>query len=968
MRAAQSQPPTTSSPPSTSGEWPFKTLDEVLRWASAEGPADRYAGLYALMMGLNHDKHFHYGRAILDFELQDREYRTEVLSRTQELLSLLGRAEQSGFAQRGQLLDTLWPPPHDITYSPEPLLGILSVLNIHSELLERRLIVWDAMMAHKTFTPERQEKVRTALLAIGPGHLDRNSDVAEAGLPYMPLVPQTMETFEQCNGGTPLTPEQRHAVRLNYRLERLSRTRLERVDPELAAQKDLQWFNRCYQENISLEPRHKYRARRWRAMAKYGVDLPILPYQPPHPDPKSLLEGSGLKGATPLPPPRDRKGLFAEFAAKYPPGSEHLLPKPSERPLTFLVPVPPVVPFVEPPVPEKRRYKPIIDEDHPDIQRALDELAKLEDFYGCFRNFRSIASIRPEPMTPRPTTQATALPKATKDQGPHPINRSEPLSSADETRSYIKQCQEERGALEKLFKERLEILKARALVDQNSALSDIERLDNHYRGQELQLELRSLKRRWIRLLKAERYHQHCLDKLEGNAPTPTPNLHGAQPPAAPDAKATPSTTPAKNTVPTTNTTATESPAKPTPSPAAAPAAAPTPPPAGGPNRPSSSETIPVGEGELILERSPSGQLSVVWAYQERAEYSGPGSKVKVLVSDPSTTLESLKAGLLAELKANPPQSLFPDGLLSSLGQHILSLGKISELTCITLSKGIYNLELAEGARIIGLSAPAPGIALRIRGSTATFDGVKFYGTALDIELERATWTLALADRQCVMKGSLGQSSFCATSQLHCDATRADLRYLTIEGDDLSQRLSKMLFRTELFSPALREKLTLKHLSTTEWEQAQRTLNEALGREALRDLVLSLESDNRLRAPTTQFTYTPESSYAPRSACDKVEIRTHDDYNRLSFLIAGPQDKSPCRLTLDTYKPSATKENYYERVASVALWKTEPVHYHQALFDLLDLFFDDTLHWPFVVGKRRKQRPYLDLPSGVSQCQ
>jgi hypothetical protein len=531
--------------------------------------------------------------------------------------------------------------------------------------------------------------------------------------------------------------------------------------------------------------------------------------------------------------------------------------------------------------------------------------------------------------TTTPTTR-TAPGSTAQPDDRYPINTSQPLSSADETRLLIRQFQEERKELEAQFAHGTKLMRARELVDTDTSLSDIKRLENLYRLQELQMETRSIKRRWIRLMKAERYHQYCLNRLEGHSPTPAPKLDDPAPPA-----------PKENP-------------------------APTPPPAGGPDKPPVKESVTAGDGELVLERTPEGQLSVTWFFKQRPEESHAGSRIKVLVSDPSTTLESLKESLVAHLESTPPGATSPDGILSPLGQRLLELGPIAQILGMTLSKGFYNLNLADNADVRSLVANGPGIAVRIRGSVATFHHVAFWGTAVDVELERATWTDCVTDTRCVMKGSLGQSTFDATSQLHCDATRTDLRHITIEGEELTSRLSKMLFKTELFPQHLREKLRTKSLSNSEWDAAQRSLNESLGREALRDLVLSLDSENRLRKPTTTFTYTEEARCAPRSACDKVEIRTHDDYNRLSFLVAGPQDQSPCRLTLDTYAKSSTRENYFERVDSLVLWKGPPVHYHQALFDMLDLFFDDTLNWPFIVGKKRKKPTFFDPVSGVSQ--
>jgi hypothetical protein len=408
---------------------------EILRQAS--GLALDTPGLVMPLLiaeGLNPSKSAAYGRVAVELQLEDREMRQQIVNDAQRLKKLLELGESIGLVKQGEYLDERWLNriPHQSRYSPDPILGILSVLNEHIEILERKILIWKSYMRHPRFTANRREIVRNALMDLSPGPYEARFRLRGIE-PYKPLEPYNGNDYRsQVENPQSFNPSKVARVNHAFRLERASERALSRVKPTQLAAYTERWWKMRYQKFISDEPQPARNQRMAALMSKYGVGLK---------EAKTLNVGSGSSGSyEPFELMRsadtdyiasrtfDPREFEAQSMTCMRMGVQQLNPDGTMQLRT-------VKPWIatERSAPPPKRYTPTLDVGSPEIQTAIELLASLSSRFRCFAGFEEIrdagradsvrqhvSKVVPEVVVRRLETSPGTSAESTFDRSPVP--------------------------------------------------------------------------------------------------------------------------------------------------------------------------------------------------------------------------------------------------------------------------------------------------------------------------------------------------------------------------------------------------------------------------------------------------------------------------------------------------------------------------------------------------------------------
>lgn len=362
-----------------------------------------------LTEGLKTSKGAAYTRVAVELQLEERETRQKVLTQARHLIRLLKYAETIGLLKKGEYADEGWLNriPHQSRYYPDPILGILSVLNEHIETLERKVLVWKSYTLHPRCTTHRREIVRGALMGLAPGGYEARFRLRGIE-PYKPLEPYNgMDYRNQVDNPQSFNLHKVARVNHAFRLERASEKALARVKPLESAAYTARWWKMRYQKFISDEPLSAHRQRMVALMSKYGIALAEMkplnlekefgrPYEP--------LELSRTTSIDQKDPEVFDAQEFAKLVAPYlsmgwqelePGGTMELRGKKSWVSNERSAPLP-------------RRYTPTIEVGDPQIQTAIELLASLSSRLRSFAGFAQIRDLgRSESARQRPSEEVS---------------------------------------------------------------------------------------------------------------------------------------------------------------------------------------------------------------------------------------------------------------------------------------------------------------------------------------------------------------------------------------------------------------------------------------------------------------------------------------------------------------------------------------------------------------------------------
>ncbi len=400
-----------------------------------------------------------------------------------------------------------------------------------------------------------------------------------------------------------------------------------------------------------------------------------------------------------------------------------------------------------------------------------------------------------------------------------------------------------------------------------------------------------------------------------------------------------------------------------------------PPPAPGPGPeastwPSAGESIQLRGNELVLSRTPSGELVLRWETAASAE-------CKKLANEPTVIEISLHGALSSRVEfprfVEQVCAEFDRGLASKSGSPLTtdllvslsSYGQLKTLENIILSPstdvGIFNLELAPGATLRSVAAESMGVILRLRGSTATCVDVDLLNTTVDLQLSQSTWRNCHFSRMTTLRGSFGAGTFDADCTLQANATEADLRQMDVLGDNLQRRLSGLLYRGKNMNSALIARLKIRNLSHDEWDSERTKRDEAFTSERFISAIRLLEPENHYRPAKTSFKYAAETPTATEESRSRVALKIAP-MELLKIYVAPPVDEAPCQLRFETYTKSSGKSPVLVRREPVNGEETQ--HYHGALYYVLDLVFERAKRLP-PRGPARRKLPWF-LPDDALQ--
>jgi hypothetical protein len=379
-----------------------------------------------------------------------------------------------------------------------------------------------------------------------------------------------------------------------------------------------------------------------------------------------------------------------------------------------------------------------------------------------------------------------------------------------------------------------------------------------------------------------------------------------------------------------------------------------------------ADMVSLSEGDLAISEGPDNTAIItlqLQLYPEACSIPTQMSVIEVSVPLESTSRQDMEARW-HELRARYAE--YRDVIQAIPLQHrffqeLTSMGEITRLENFALQgandfgDGYLTLRLARGAILRNIQAHEPGTVLRVFGSSATLEGIDLSAAIVEISLTQADWKSCTADRLTVVRGSFGKSIFDQQCSLHFDATRADLTSIEVEGDALADRLSGLLFRAGKFPRRISQGLESREVSAAAWEEKQRLQSSFIGKWRFIKLVTALSDDIGHTPDDSTYDASLLARGTPNLSRYELRVGAPFPYAHLKLLVADSQDSEPCQLVL--HKDSIDRRGSLGTHAA-NLWSGRRVHYHQALFEMIDFMELGTLTWPASRGagiRRRDQQ-------------
>lgn len=914
-------------------------LDKILK--AANKLARFQPNLVPLLIAgelLQKDKTPQYGRAVIEHQLEEKETRELALTEATHLLKLIENATNRGLLKPGEYLDEHWLhtlAPH-MRYAPDPvIIGIVPVLREFTEFLERKLCIWDAKLKNPRLNEDRKERIRQWLLKLSPGCYE-SVRTLRGIKPYKPLIPYSGKKYaEQLGNPASFTLQDQQRVNHAFRLEGVSEKALRDKDPQEAEKMIERWWKLRYAWLMPEEPKEQRKERSRNLLQKYGVGFKRLEPAPPPSDPSQPWPSHFIASAPPKAFDWSDKSAAVGEGAKTQEEKEkedELLSKWAD------------LPFFESALEEARQMgaapgwqvTPLreLEKDevfkHPELSMPPKKAFDWVEFRLGVHNLDSAAVREGEHQV----EDSSITQKEKEDEL---LSKWEDLKffetegDKDAVDGWQAQPPESPMAFEKkALWENLEPPsppKVRFQPTIEVEHPDIQRVCD--------------------LLGELTKHLHAfqgLDKIRDVRPIVAHTSADSEVTLSLSKELSVPATAKEQDIAPDDADRVAVPDTPTPWPA-------------------SGEQISVCGNELTLRTLASGQVVLrleaemgtgAWKMPDRSSVIEVALSGEIVANEPFTDfcsrLQTKYTSVLDAIKSTPIEQPF--------FQDLLSLGQVRRLENFRIRPGNasdsvpLSLQLAEGAVLKDLAANAPGVVIRLRGSKVHFQEVDLEGTAVDISVTRAAWRNCHMSPMTVIRGTLGHSTFDSLSTIRWDASRADMSLVDIQGDNLQDRLRGIICRKHGLRSDIIDQLKIKALSKIDWENEQRLRDQYLSKDVLINLVRGLSPKISHRHSDGTARYDEPNVVAERQARDSLQIPTSSAQQTLSLLIADPADKEPCQLMLNTL---VSQNGRLNRVSSVNVWDEDPVHYHRALFEILDYFFEDIIPLP---GALRRERGAL----------
>ena len=305
-------------------------------------------------------------------------------------------------------------------------------------------------------------------------------------------------------------------------------------------------------------------------------------------------------------------------------------------------------------------------------------------------------------------------------------------------------------------------------------------------------------------------------------------------------------------------------------------------------------------------------------------------------------VQKLKPELQADFKEYN-QELSADPLGNRFTGRLVERGfRLRRAENCILHSRIFAALLADDALLKDLELK-PRSVLCLRGKALSLRNVRALGAVMDVSLQKMSCQRVFIDQCSCLRGEFGEASFDEYSELHGYAAEAAFSKAHFAVGRPAQALQGLVVSEKTLPAAVLESAKPQPLDFFAYEEIRERLDRALGAGGLFKLLTGAPLNLPGREPEKEldvlgFCVTNQAlERLTTKYCYRLTVKASASQPQFNIYLVPLKYRQPCWL-FEVIESSNGPKRLLDRWRDNSKELLEPVHFHDVLFMLLDLFY------------------------------